>query len=122
MRRSALALLGACVAGVLALWLEHRLPTELPVPTGTFALGRTSYTWDGINAWVWYPAAIAAPADDYLPPAIRTSWEHQRPAFIKFLTRDLSSVRSHSADDVAISSSEPHYPVVILRAADRGQR
>ena len=119
-RRILLAVLGASAAGVFALWLEHRLPIELPAPTGTFALGRTSYTWDGIGAWVWYPAATAAPADDYLPAAIRANWEHERPAFINFLTRDLSSVRGHSADDVAISSAEPHYPVLILRAGGSG--
>jgi predicted dienelactone hydrolase len=119
-RRIVLALLGAGAAGMLALWLEHRVPAELPAPTGVFALGRTSYTWDGIGAWVWYPAAIAAPADDYLPPAIRTNWEHERPAFINFLTRDLSSVRGHSANDVAISNAEPDYPVVIVRAGGSG--
>jgi predicted dienelactone hydrolase len=119
-RWTVLALLGAGAAGVLALWLEHRLPAELPAPTGTFAVGRTSYTWDEIGAWVWYPAAIATTPDDYLPPAIRTNWEHARPAFINFLTRDLSRVRGHSAPDVAISNAEPNYPVVILRAGGSG--
>jgi predicted dienelactone hydrolase len=119
-RRIVLAVLGAGAAGVLALWLEHSVPTELPAPTGTFALGRTSHTWDDISAWVWYPAAIAAPADDYLPSAIRTNWERERPAFINFLTRDLSSVRGHSAHGVAISNAEPHYPLVILRAGGSG--
>ena len=118
-RRIVLAVLGAGAAGVLALWLEHRLPTELPAPTGTFALGRTSYTWDDMAPGC-VPAAIAAPAHDYLPPAIRTNWEHERPAFINFLTRDLSSVRGHSANDVAISNAEPNYPVVILRAGGSG--
>ena len=119
-RRIVLSLLGASTASVLALWLEHRVPTELPAPTGTFALGRTTYTWDDISAWVWYPAAIAAPADDYLPPAIRTNWEHERPAVINFLTRDLSSVRGHSAHDVAMSNAAPSYPLVILRAGGSG--
>ena len=45
-RRIVLAVLGAGAAGVLGLWLEHRVSTELPAPTGSFALGRTSYTWD----------------------------------------------------------------------------
>jgi predicted dienelactone hydrolase len=120
LRRVVLALLGASATGVLALWLEHRLPTELPVPTGAFALGRTRYTWGDIGAWVWYPAAIPAPADDYLPPAIRTDWEQARPAFINFLTRDLSSVRGHSARDVGVSNAQPNYPVVILRAGGSG--
>jgi hypothetical protein len=36
------------------------------------------------------------------------------------LTRDLSSVRGHSAHAVAISNAEPNYPVVILRAGGSG--
>jgi predicted dienelactone hydrolase len=118
--RLMLAFITAGVAAVLALWLEHRLATELPVPTGPFALGRASFTWGDIGVWVWYPAAAAAPADDYLPPAIRTNWEHTRPGLINFLTRDLSRVRAHSASDVAVSNEQPNYPVVLLRAGGSG--
>ena len=66
-RRIVLAVLGAGAAGVLALWLEHRVSTELPAPTGTFAVGRTSYTWDDISAWMWYRCRDRSAADDYLP-------------------------------------------------------
>jgi dienelactone hydrolase len=116
LKRMAVVAFAAVVGSVLALWLEHRLPIELPAPTGSFAIGRTSYTWDGsLSAWIWYPAAVAAPADDYLPDVIRADWEHVRPALINFLTRDLSKVRAHSGRDVAVSSQQQAYPVVILR-------
>ena len=115
--RIGLGLVAAAAAGLLALWLDHRRVTELPAPTGPFAIGRTSYTWSDIRAWVWYPAAFPAPADAYLPPAIRGEWERTRPAFINFLTRDLSKVRGHSARDPDLSPAQSTYPIVVLRGS-----
>jgi dienelactone hydrolase len=115
--RIGLGLVATATAGLLALWLDHRRATELPAPTGSFAIGRTSYTWSDIRAWVWYPAAFPAPADAYLPPAIRAEWERTRPSFINFLTRDLSKVRGHSARDADLSPAQPTYPIVILRGS-----
>ena len=115
-----LACFGAMAAGVFALWLEHRVPAELTSPTGTFAVGRTNYQWGDTGAWIWYPAAAAAPADHYLPTAIRMTWLQARPGFINFLTRDLSTVRGHSAREVPISNAQPMYPVIILRSGGSG--
>src|SRR5262245_9425885 len=120
LRRIAVAFFCVVAAMIVWLWTEHHLRAQLPVPTGPFPLGRTSYTWADLNAWVWYPAAVAAPADDYLPPPVRVAWEHARPGFINFLTRDLSRVRGHSARDVDVSPGRPNYPVVILRAGAAG--
>ena len=120
MRRIVLAVLGASAAGVLALWLDHLRPTELPGPTGAFALGRTSYTWDDIGGWLWYPAAIARPPMTICRRRFAPSGSTRRPAFINFLTRDLARVRGHSAGDVAISNAQPQYPVAILRAGGSG--
>ncbi len=103
-----------------AVWVEHRLGLELPTPTGPFAVGRTADAWDGLAFWLWYPAVAGAPADDYLPAAIRTEWQHARPWFINFLTRDLAAVRGHSARDVAVLAAESAYPVVILRGGGSG--
>jgi len=116
----AMAAVSTMLAAMLGLWLEHRLPIELPQPTGSFVIGRTSATWGDLSAWIWYPAAVAAPPDDYLPDAVRAGWEHDRPALINFLTRDLSKVRAHSARDVAVSDEQPAYPVVILRGGGSG--
>jgi len=104
----------------VALWIEHRLGLELPKPTGPFAVGRTADAWDDLAFWLWYPAVAGAPADDYLPAAVRTEWQHARPGFINFLTRDLSAVRGHSAGDVALSPAESAYPVAILRGGGSG--
>src|SRR5262245_57250796 len=117
-----LALLAAAAAAVIAvaLWAEHAVVLELPRPTGPFPVGRAVDAWQDLALWIWYPAAAAAPADDYLPTSIRVEWQQQRPALINFLTRDLSKVRGHSARDVAMSPVESAYPVVILRGGGAG--
>jgi dienelactone hydrolase len=108
------------VGGTCALWIEHSLVLELPKPTGPFPVGRAADAWEDLTLWMWYPAAAAVPADDYLPPAIRSEWQHARPGFINFLTRDLSAVRAHGARNVAMSPSESAYPVVLMRAGGSG--
>lgn len=110
----------ASAAIVLLLWLEHRRTVELPVPTGPLPVGRSSVTSGDLRMWIWYPAATAAPADAYLPEAIRTDWEHARPWFINFLTADLSKVQAHSAHDVAVSVAHARYPVVMLGGGGSG--
>jgi hypothetical protein len=73
------AMLG--VVGVAALlgslWWDHNRETILPTPTGSFAVGRTTYIWRDpthsdpmapqpgtkreLVAWIWYPAAPGQP-------------------------------------------------------------
>src|SRR5271163_213468 len=110
-----LAILGlAVLLGVL--WLDHTRETVLPTPTGPFAVGRTTYVWTDatrteimapkpdtkreIFAWIWYPAALREPSQTtaaYLPAPWRTAVERQRGALInRFLTRDLSRIRTYS--------------------------
>ena len=119
-KRIGAAMAVACAAIVLLLWFEHRRAVELPVPTGALPVGRTSVTPGEFRLWLWYPAATAAPADAYLPEAIRTQWERARPGFINFLTADLSKVRAHSAPDVALSAAQARYPVVMLGGGGSG--
>ncbi|HEX7777819.1 MAG TPA: hypothetical protein VF424_01195 [Vicinamibacterales bacterium] len=45
--------------------------------------------------------------------AIRAEWERTRPAFINFLTRDLSKVRGHSARDAGLSPAQSTYRIVV---------
>jgi predicted dienelactone hydrolase len=121
--------------GVALLWLEHRTDTVLPMPTGTFAVGRVQLDWvdQGVldrcapapgadrelAVWIWYPAAAdrSASACDYLPAQSREAVERARGLLIThFLTRDLSRVHAHSICDPDVSPRQPRYPVVIMRA------
>jgi dienelactone hydrolase len=138
---AALAIAGfLCIATLLAsIWLDHRLGTTLPTPTGSFAVGRTRSTWTGetpdalaaspgigrvVIAWSWYPAAVApgAPTADYLPAAWRDAMDTYAPSrLMKLITRNPGRVRTHSTADADVSPRRPAYPVVILRAGASAQ-
>lgn len=123
--------------GVLlgSLWLDHTRETKLPTPTGTFAVGRTTYYWSDaaqldplapqpgthreLVAWVWYPAASGRSGQtvDYLPPQWRTALERHGGVLItQFMNRDLSRVHTQSIRDVDVSPQQRLYPVVLMRA------
>ena len=133
-----LLILGVSGIGLLLgmLWFEHRVETNLPLPTGSFAVGRTTYTWiddarddplapaPGIKrelvVWIWYPSrhqASASRTEDYLPAPWRTAVERYRGELISgLLDRDYARVRTHSLRDAQISPRLPLYPIVIMRA------
>src|SRR5690348_15810104 len=80
------------VAFVVALRLEHGMPTTLPTPTGPFAVARTIDAWrdDAADSlapapntkrellvWLWYPS-VRGPSDpvaDYVPDPMRAAVE-----------------------------------------------
>jgi dienelactone hydrolase len=117
------------------LWLDHARDTTLPMPTGPFPVGRTTYVWTDpahddplapqpgtkreLFAWIWYPAASrqsSQPVDDYLPLPWRTAVEQQWGMLnTKFFMRDLSRVRAHSIRDAELSSQQGSYPVILMR-------
>jgi predicted dienelactone hydrolase len=117
-----------------SIWLDHTRKTTLFVPTGPFAVGRTIDVWrdeehsDGTRrelvAWIWYPAAPQQSSqtfDDYLPAPLRAAVDQQRGKVIsRFLTRDLSRVRTHSMRDAELSPQQLSYPVVLMRAGLSG--
>lgn len=118
------------------MWLDHTRETTLPTLTGPFTVGRTTCVWRDATqvdpmapqpdtkrelfAWIWYPAAPQQPSQtvsDYLPTPWRTAVEGQRGLLInKFLTRDLSRVRTHSIDAAEMSPQQRSYPVVLMQA------
>jgi len=132
-----LATLGVLAIGALtgSLWLERRTELTLPAPTGPFAVGRATYDWVDaatldtlapvpgtereLLVWIWYPSAAdraGAIVGEYLPGPMRREVARARGGVMGFLTRDLSRVHAHSIANSAVSSQQPSYPVVILRA------
>ena len=129
--------IGGCVlllALLTVLWMEHKTPLELPVPTGPFTVGRLTTAWVDENqvdtlapsagqkrelvVWIWYPAAKPSVAigGDYLPAPWRVEVERALGVLLgQFLTRDLSKVHGHSYRDPAISPQQRSYPVVVVR-------
>lgn len=131
-RLAILAVLG--VAALLgSLWLEHRSAITLPTPTGPFAVGRDVYDWADdktldtlapvagtkreLLVWIWYPsdAAQSVATNAYLPAQMRPAAAPPSGP-LRLLTRDLSKVHAHSIANADVSSRQPSYPVVIMRA------
>jgi hypothetical protein len=119
------------IAVLLAsLWLDHNRATELPAPTGPYAVGRTTYVWSHAStvdsmapqpnskrellAWIWYPAAAQQPNQsvvDYLPGPWRTALPQDiSPIFTHFVSRDSSRVRAYSFRDAEVSPQQRSYP------------
>jgi hypothetical protein len=133
-RALAILAVGGLAALLGGLWLEHRTSVTLPVPTGSFAVGRTSYAWVNdaetdelapdpqakreVVAWIWYPAPSSTPIRaDYLPADWRMAQERSSGILMgKLLTRIPQAVLTHSSIDPPVSMDQPTYPVVIMRA------
>ena len=114
------------------MWLERTSTTELPAPTGPFAVGRAIFEWRDeatvdplapepgtkreVLVWLWYPAtpAPSAAAGDYIPDYMLAAAGPMRGP-MRFVTRDASKVRPHSSHDVTVSPRQPSYPIVIFR-------
>jgi predicted dienelactone hydrolase len=120
----AATLVSVCVL-LLVMWREHATPVTLPQPTGSLAVGRALFVWTtpagGERAvWIWYPARRSdrdnVPAD-YLPPAWRAALRDRQGPFMRsFFKHDPQAVRTHSRSAAALSSDQPKYPLVLLRA------
>lgn len=137
----ALAIVVAVALSLGLLWLDHTRSTTLPVPSGPFAVGRTTLVWKDpghvdpmapqpgtkreLFVWVWYPAAIPQQPqafDSYLPIPWREAIERNTsPVLRLFATRDLSRVRSHSYRDAGVSPLQASYPVVLIRGGAAAQ-
>ena len=137
------ALLVVIAAAIVALasavgymrW-EHDRSLALPVPTGAFAVGRTSFAWIDhghvdelstagetrqVRVWIWYPAAAGAGVPtEYLAPALK-KWNASQPTtFLGALMsacfhHDPDAVRTHSLANPTIASDRPTYPVALFR-------
>ena len=120
---------------LLSLRLDHRRSTQLPTPTGSYRVGRTTCVWaddsrlnpyapvsgtkQELAVWIWYPAAPtpSTKTSDYLPPYwSRALVQHEGYVLSKLLSRDLTRAETHSWSDADVSPQQGMYPVVILRA------
>ncbi|MGH9423670.1 MAG: alpha/beta hydrolase family protein, partial [Thermoanaerobaculia bacterium] len=106
-----------------------------PAPTGSFAVGRTTFDWADdahtdplaptpgtkreVLVWIWYPAAAgpSATVDDYMPTSMRVADERPGIAvrILGLLTRDSSKVHGHSLRNAAVSTGVQSFPVILMR-------
>src|SRR5882762_3459320 len=116
-------------------WLEHKREVTLPSPTGSFAVGRTTFDWidssridtlaptPGVKrellVWVWYPVSKpeSATPNQYLP----TDWQNaveERQGFLmsKVLSTDISKVHCHGVGDAKLSTAQARYPILLMKS------
>jgi predicted dienelactone hydrolase len=132
-------LIGIVVACILIclilLFFEHNSQLALPLPTGPYAVGRTSYDWvdttrtDSLApipnqkrellVWIWYPmkkSPLSKPAE-YMPGPLRNALKKKQGfIFSTFFSHDESKIHNHSMVNGAVSPQERSYPVVIMRS------
>src|SRR5579859_1015573 len=99
----ALAVVVAVALSFGILWVDHTRSTTLPVPSGPFAVGRTTLVWKDpahvdlmapqpgtkreLFVWMWYPAAIPQQPqafDSYLPVPWREAIERNGGPVLRF--------------------------------------
>lgn len=117
------------------LWFDHGRQTTLPMPTGSFAVGRTMYRWSDATqpdamaplhgatrdlvVWIWYPAvkqAATTSTEAYLPAPWLAALVHYRGMLMSsLLDRDYARVHTHSLRHAEMSPRQPTYPLVIMR-------
>jgi predicted dienelactone hydrolase len=116
------------------LW-RHCSDTELPLPTGPFAVGRTTAVWRDesrsdpyaakpgekreLAVWIWYPAEVSASAKraEYVPLLVLSARNDYAGVLLsKFMDVDRSRVRNRSLADVALATARSAFPVVILKS------
>jgi len=115
------------------LWRERNQPVELPIPTGTFAVGRAIYDWIDhttvdtlapvpgtkreLLVWIWYPSdpGQSGTPDDYVPAQMRAAIGPAQ-GLMSYVTRDVSKVRRIVFANPDLPAQPKSYPVVIIRA------
>ncbi|MFG2044873.1 alpha/beta hydrolase family protein [Dactylosporangium sp. NPDC048998] len=107
--------------------IRHTRPVTLPVPTGQYAVGRTTFDWTDstrtdpiapqagnpreLSVWLWYPAppGTTGPRAPYAPGA----WSGLHlPGLIGLAETSFGAVRNHALDRVPVAAGQ--FPVVVL--------
>src|SRR5260370_20707131 len=110
-----------------ALWVERRIETTLPTPTGSFAVGRVIDDWTDdetpdtlapvpgakreLLVWILYPSAAgqSVAIDDYVPAQMLAAAGPARGP-LRFVTRGSLKVQRHSTPHSALSPHPPTHP------------
>lgn len=116
----------ALILLLTALFIEHFFSTDLPTPSGSFAVGRTTLRVRGILpndslshevfAWVWYPSSAKDGVHEkYLPEEWFQAFYKTLSFITYFFERDFKKVNTHSFHEPSVSSVYAHYPVILFR-------
>lgn len=120
------------LASVSIYFLDERNKiVALPKPTGSFAVGRTSYNWTDpsrnetfteangsrrkLAVWVWYPADLKENVKnaEYLPGKWKTEQDKNTGMMI-YLQQNLTKIQTNSYEDAPLSTKQGKYPLVVF--------
>ncbi len=105
---------------------EHYFSTDLPTPTGSFSVGRTTldikskFPGDTLSqevfAWIWYPSSSKTGLrEKYLPDEWLLAFNKSIIFIAHFIERDFERVRPHSFHEPNVSPAFARYPIVLFR-------
>ncbi len=116
-------------------WIEHNTSLTLPVPTGSYAVGRSTFDWSDssridslapspgikreLTVWIWYPASDKKSDSTlrYLPQELQNALAKKQGFIMSNLfTKNLSKVRSHAITNTELSPKQAKYPIVLLKS------
>jgi predicted dienelactone hydrolase len=130
--------IGSCTAMIPLLAWRQPNHVTLPVPTGSYAVGRVAVDWlddSRIDAfapnagtkrelpvWIWYPAPrdAAQPRAEYMPARLREAMQPNPPLPLRLLLvlmTDRANVTSHALDAPPLADGTSRFPVVLLKPA-----
>lgn len=109
-----------------ALFTEHYFSTDLPTPTGSFSVGRTTLNIKGklpndtvgreAFAWIWYPSsAKTGLREKYLPDEWLLAFKKTTIFIAHFFERDFGRVHPNSFHEPIVSHTFARYPIILFR-------
>ncbi len=120
--------------GVAYVERRHQQAVTLPMPDGSFAVGRMEFDWTDparldplhpeahspreLVVWLWYPVDHAAstdatPSAPYVPEPWATLIDQQH-GIGALLFQSMRSVRPHALENAPVASRQSTFPVLIL--------
>ena len=106
---------------------EHYFSTDLPTPTGSFSVGRTTLLINGklpkedlsrkVFAWIWYPSSTKTGLrEKYFTEEWLQAFNNSISFIGRYLiTRDLGRVHPHSFHEPNVSFAFARYPILLFR-------
>lgn len=109
---------------------ERNKTVILPKPTGSFAVGRTSYDWIDssrseiysvdtgnkrkLSVWIWYPSDLKENAKkaEYLPG--KWEIEQEKSSGMPYLEQNFKKIQTNSYKDAPLSTKQSNYPLIVF--------
>jgi dienelactone hydrolase len=127
-----LALVLGFATFIAVLVISRNQTLQLPVPTGSYSVGRSIFDWVDQNRtdpladeanlkrelaiWIWYPAQVdvSTKSAPYLPAAWAQARDNDQ-GFGILIESELTKIKTHSFADAPLASQQSKYPLLIMQ-------